>query len=286
MASAAAATATATAAAPAWSRLPLEILIRFLTFARDEELPTASRVSKAWREAAEDDAQWEFRCARRWAKRANVVVGQLFKAAKFNEATLARLSVKDMKQILTQRRVDCSRFIEKSEYRKALMQSEATVRIPAPFPALGGKWRASYVYEKLDATSRAITRNELTDMEWHFFFKENPHAFSSKGRFQSNGYLMMNPWPMQEPEPPGLTWVLTYLDGRAGGERVAQVQVHHFPPHVFSRNADGSWRMENHYVIFFQVCPNLQQNIAAWLKRRGRGDEGDFAEFVSEGRQQ
>jgi len=48
---------------PAWPQLPDELLNHLLSFAEPEALGRARRVSRGWREQAEDDAHWAAHCS-------------------------------------------------------------------------------------------------------------------------------------------------------------------------------------------------------------------------------
>ncbi|KAJ3321779.1 hypothetical protein HDV06_003928 [Boothiomyces sp. JEL0866] len=76
---------------------------------------------------------------------------------------------KEIKGILKKRLIPVKGMLEKSELKKALLDSDPQDSIPY-FP----KWKASYIAAEKDSKRTTITKEELCTTEWSFKFKQWP----------------------------------------------------------------------------------------------------------------
>ena len=273
------ATTTTTSTLPT---LPTGVLTEHVfPFVGVRSLARAAQVCREWREAADEDVLWKAACARRWAGKLNVppVVASAStstststaattsgKRAKLNgsgePATLfafakftpdMSLSLKDLREILAQRRVDTRAFLEKKEFMDAVVATNPR-RFGGWDATHRGKWKASYVYSVHLVRVHAVTRAEIVDSTWIMSFR-NPEQFgsiSTISRFSPDGMYLSNPafqtnlqWvpvdapadhPLEEP-------------GRHVGLCIAK-----YPPLTFSRRPDFSLELVNAFVQFRQIA--------------------------------
>lgn len=232
--------------------LPRDLVEKCLTFLPPDDLLSCGLVNTNWRDASEQDQLWEIHAHALWQSKANCVPGVSFRYALYNPVAVS--SVKDLKEILKARRIDAGKFVEKQEFRQAIARSDDRIRglfVGKP-PMLRGKWKASYFYSIKDAKRTKMTDEELWEAKWVFFFKSNPHQFTSIATFSQPNVFTMDPFPMMN------TQFLNYVRDGNGS-----VQIHHFPAHHLSRDPDTwGWIMQNEHVIFFQEFGGFDQSQA------------------------
>jgi hypothetical protein len=262
---------------PPWSNIVPELLVRICEYLFETELMKLSCVCKNWREIADSDKIWINRTATRWANKWGVTIGHLYKLLNVKEDVLSTFTVKDFKNLLSDRGIDTKAFIEKQDFCVAFKLSQATI-LSQPsypkYPPIGGKWKASFIYAEICKSK--LTVEELCNADWYFMFKQHD-GFESKAKFHPDGRFTMHPWPM--PDPGSLRWRL--LGGGGGNNDTSEtsaVQIHHFPAHRLYRLRDWSWMMQNGYVAFFMVTPNLQAHLTEFrngLSAAADDDEDD-----------
>jgi len=235
--------------------IPSDILMTIFHFLEVIDLCSSCvGVSKLWREVSESNSIWKAHCDKLWEGKANVTIGLPFPYAVYRSNV--SFSIKELKHILTARDIETGNLLEKAEFRNELEKSDYDTCVA--HPALGGKWKASYVFSVLDAYRERIFDSEINGIEWQFFFKSNPTEFTSLAKFTSNrrgtNSFMMDPWPMEN-----VTQLLWRRNTRG------DIMIHHFPAHVISRRPDWSFCMQNDYVIFYQA------NFPGFNEERVRG---------------
>jgi len=143
-------------------------------------LKRCAAVCKEWRKAVDEDVIWKHQCALLWRNKKNVpkIVHNngeyepemLYPYALYPSEV--KLSLKEIKQVLTLRDVTMTSFIEKSEFQRALELSQPK-RIGGWGALYPSKWKCSYVYAAVRATKDRITRHELINTTWQLEFKYN-----------------------------------------------------------------------------------------------------------------
>jgi hypothetical protein len=127
--------------------------------------------SKRLQSVAERDEVWLPRCNARWTGKAGVSCDQIFPRAQMDEKALEALSTKELKLVCASLHLDTSRFLDKAEFRAAIVRARP-LRGAAPLgPSRRGKYKASYVSVELDQRRQILTDDELISIEWIFFFK-------------------------------------------------------------------------------------------------------------------
>ncbi|KAH9255351.1 hypothetical protein BASA81_006470 [Batrachochytrium salamandrivorans] len=223
--------------------LPEDALGAVFAYLAYVDLGRACQVCSLWRKVSESDFLWQSLCSQMWRNKANVTVGELYHRAIIDYYLC---TAEECRQMLARRMTEGEDMpstlpelvfaLFKSESRLELVSVEFLGRFTR------GKWKASFAYALVDCTRRRfkITKQELVEVEWTFFFKQQPLEFVAQARFTAEGRLEINPSPVRQP----IEWTL--MDHGA-------IQIRDFPRHRVSRQLD-SWgfRIENVGVLFIQ----------------------------------
>lgn len=246
-------------------RLPTNVLTNILKFVGVKTLCSAARASKAFREAADNDLLWKAHSDRRWRTKLNVPPpGVLYPFAIYHPSA-CHLLISDMRQILVNRGVDVSKFIEKSEYVQAIEASNPS-NVAGWRATHASKWKASYVYAAHAALRLSITREELVNITWKMSFKREG-GFEAISKFLPNGYYYSEPSFIAD-----LKW--EFIDAGFGdGKRPehAGVRVGQYPELMIHRSADFGYELHNDYVVFRQQAPPEKQRQQ---QQQQGGDQG------------
>lgn len=184
----------ATSEASARLTLPASVLTEYVfPFVGVKTLKRCASVCKEWRSAVDEDVVWKHQCALMWRNKKNVpkiVTNEdgeeepehLYPYALYNPQV--KLSLKEIKYILSSRGVEMDKFLEKSEFQRALELSQppSIGRWSRMYPS---KWKTSYVYSAVRAVADKITRQELITSIWKMEFKYN--GMTAESKFNGDG---------------------------------------------------------------------------------------------------
>ena len=101
---------------------PWTVLPHMLTWAGPRTLCRGASVSKHWLESSNIDTLWQTACATRWGSKEVPHIAKrraisLFPRLRMSAAALGRLSVKELRLIISQMGLDSSACVEKGEMR-------------------------------------------------------------------------------------------------------------------------------------------------------------------------
>ncbi|KAJ3261692.1 hypothetical protein HK103_004643 [Boothiomyces macroporosus] len=146
--------------------LPREILISIFSYLDMKELLNCSEACQLWNNVANDNSFykkfwyiWSHNSNRRWKGKWRMAL-ELHPRCNYSRI-IDTLSVKEIKSVLKKRLIPIKGLLEKSELKKALLDSDPKDQI-AYFP----KWKASFVAAEKDSKRTAITKEELCTTEW------------------------------------------------------------------------------------------------------------------------
>jgi hypothetical protein len=217
-----------------------------------KSLKKCACVSHEWRNAIDQDVIWIKRCADLWESKKNVpkvkngVPETLYPFASY-PSTIS-LGIKEMRQILMARGVYSDKFIEKSEYRRALEVSQPPMSRPISH---NSKWKLSYVATAVRAMRQNFTRQELINTSWILEFKFN--GLRSEAKFLGDGTYWSTLGQVSEHNR-NLRWNLVSPPYSADSSpfEFAGVRVGEYPALMASRTVDWGFQLENDYVTFHQ----------------------------------
>lgn len=143
------------------------------------------------------------------------------------------LSVKELKLILAERRVNYQHLLEKQEFAELVIKTT-----PKSTGPIHGRWKASYIAAELDSKRTTIEKHELCSKKWSFRFKQWPQDQAGLSAKFKEDY----------------TYQSDLLDGDMRWRFYAgDVQVEQYPPLKPSRTRDWGWRLDNDFVVFFET---------------------------------
>ncbi|GBG29144.1 Hypothetical Protein FCC1311_053672 [Hondaea fermentalgiana] len=240
-------------------RLPAGVLAeRIFPLLSAEDLCACEAVRRDWHKVLQDAevgaAAWRAACIEKWRGKANMPFSYKgaretpFHKIKLSPAAVSRLSVKELRELLTLRGVDSRSFIEKSEFLREFVRS-TPVEVMGCSVEFENKWKASYAYALLDAKRANITKDELIAAEWTFFMKRQS-SFRAQFKFLPNGGVRSSmPGGLQ----PDSRWVMRNFNP-------VSVQVDRYPPLCVSRREDDwGFRLENEYVVFYSTIYGVDE---------------------------
>ena len=134
-------------------------------------------VCRDWRIAVDEDVIWKVACAKLWEGQVNVPKinsdGEPENLYPFSIFPVQALSIKEMKQVLQARSFSCERFLEKTEFQRAIEISQPRLLQGWKPVFCQSKWKCSYVCSVLRSGSNGITRSELVNSKWTMEFRFN-----------------------------------------------------------------------------------------------------------------
>ena len=210
--------------------LPLEILYLVFKYLDPKDLSTVGLVSKHFHQV-NVDSLWRQHCKLKWKNKLNFDF-KLFYRANF-QLCANDLSIKELKSILQDRRINFAHLIEKKEFCQEVMNSN-----PRNAVAYSSKWKSSYIAAEKDAKRDRLEKHELCTKRWVFRFKQ---------------------WPREQPGMlakfnEDYTYKSHLIDGDMRWRFYAgDVQVEQYPPLRPTRCEDWGWRLDNEYVVFFEL---------------------------------
>ena len=239
--------------------LPADVLARFVfVFLDAKDLKACAPVCKEWKEAADQDIVWKEQCVRLWQGKWNVP--RILQEPTIEPACVypfaifpptIKLSVKEMKQVLSVRMIPTERFIERSEFQRALEISQPTSIVGVKSSSFTSKWKCSYVHSLVHSTQARITKFELTQTLWKMEFKV--HNMTCEARFNGDGTYTSTLGNLGHNGP--LYWVFApNSDGNMFS--FSSVRIGEYPElHVKRALSNNSWKYELHndYVVFRQA---------------------------------
>jgi hypothetical protein len=226
-------------------------------FLTADSLKRCAVVCKEWKTAADEDVVWKQQCVLLWKKKRNVP--RIVENGKGDEEPvclypsaiyphLVKLSVKEMKQILSGRMVGTEKFLEKSEFQRALDMTQPTSLVGLRTGMFPSKWKCSFVYSQVRSKSDRITRFEHTQTLWRMEFKFN--GMTSDSRFNGDGTYWSTLGNFNGSGE--LTWMFVpNSDGNVFD--FSAVRVGDYPHLVVHRTKDWGYELHNDYVVFRQV---------------------------------
>lgn len=241
---------------PARLTLPASVLTEYVfPFVGVKTLKRCAGVCKEWRSAVDEDVVWKHQCALMWRNKKNVPKLVINKEGEEEPECLypyalywpqVKLSLKEIKQILASRGVHTEKFLEKSEFQKALELSQA--------PSIGrwskmysSKWKTSYVYSAVRAVSDKITRQELITTVWKMEFKFN--GMTAESKFLGDGSYWSTLGNINREG--NLTWMFVpNTDGNVF--EFGAVRVGDYPQLVVCRSENWGYELHNDYVVLRQ----------------------------------
>ena len=217
-------------------------------------------VNQMWRRVALTNAIWERLCAVLWAGKPAYCSNKIFKFVRLTPSTMKTLRVPELKHLAQTRGISVKGFAERTEFEEQLVRfdDQLTPRFLPGLIPLNGKWRASYIQSLRDMERARMTLEELCAQEWHFVFLQHLGQHSSTARFTTKFRFHMDPWPMQDPGPEGMTF-------RFAQDNLA-VGIEQFPVHALARlPTSKTWMMSNQYVAFFQKTETLDRDLQEFV---------------------
>jgi len=237
--------------------LPASVLTAFVfPFVGVKTLKRCACVSREWRQAVDEDVVWKAQCVILWKSKQAMpkvitnIHGEeepesLYPYALYGPSL--KLSIKEMKLILGSRGQNVDKFIEKSEFQRALELTQP--RSIANWSAMyTSKWKTSYVYSLVRSTVGRITRHELINIEWKMEFKFNPTRADAK--FLPSGEYWTTLGPLTQNNTP-LYWNFV-PNGDGNVFDYSQIRIGEYPHLVVHRTADCGFELHNDYVVFKQ----------------------------------
>lgn len=192
---------------------------------------------------------WKNLCLKKWNKLANLPkydkktnTLNLFSNARYSNKCEKKMKIKQLKQLLKNREVNTTKFLEKKEFINSLRKTN-------PIEVHGWKhlydslYKTSYIYAAFDMCRTLITPKELYENDWIVDFKGG--NMRSNCNFLKNGDFKSD---ITDARNVQLKWVL-YKD---------KVSIGPYPPHTVYKKKDNSWQMENDYVILRQKFDHMQ----------------------------
>ena len=194
--------------------LPAGVLTGFVfPFVGVKTLKRCACVCREWQRAVDEDVLWRAQCVQLWKHKKfvpSIIVnaeGEEVPESLYPYAIygwMVKFSVKEIKSILSNRDINFSRFLERSEFQRALALSQP--RSIAHWSALyTSKWKASYVYSTLRAIGERITRHELLATLWKMEFKFN--GMTAEAKFLPDGDYWSALGPLTNNNTP-LRWAM------------------------------------------------------------------------------
>jgi len=253
--------------------LPTEVLERVFTFLTAWELVMCLRTRKSWKELldapTDGDHPWKAACMCCWRGKAAMPFAfdgakqGLFHGLKLTPKGIEALSIKDLRQVLRDRGVDFSTFLEKEEFKAEFIRTSK-----AHATAFDNKWKASFVSALKDSRRNEITAAELTSRSWRFFMKEHS-GFEADFEFLPDGKVRSN---MRQGLSSDSRWKFLGANPRS-------VQVDDYPPLFVSRREDWGFRLENHYVLFYSndYTADMRKIFEDDMELRENGSFWDFS---------
>lgn len=153
-----------------------EVLLKVFGLLAPKTLVRAGLVCREWHRCSNDDELWA-RLHNLWlverAQMHRLRRDQLFPRAHFTPEVSRTLSVKELKLIIAQRRLDsrAAPLREKSELA-GLVAHSSYPPLSARHYALASKWKASFAYAWADTKRLLMTVDDLLDVDWVFTFHE------------------------------------------------------------------------------------------------------------------
>ncbi|KAI9335245.1 hypothetical protein BDR26DRAFT_865992 [Obelidium mucronatum] len=217
--------------------LPRELSLKVLSYLRGPKtLCRCTAASRTWNSLANDEILWKNLCFLRWGRQKHISL-QLHPRVDYTSLK-SQLTVKEIKGILTIRKVDFAGLFDKSELITKLLTS-----IPKHSPNQEGiqwrsKWKASFIVGELDSKRIILTKDELCGINWSFRMKHWTEDIENMSSKFNHDY--------------------TYESDVFSGEHTMKwrfyandVQVESYPELKISRNKDWSFTMQNQHAIFF-----------------------------------
>ncbi|KAJ3098231.1 hypothetical protein HDU97_004183 [Phlyctochytrium planicorne] len=222
------------------SQLPDELSIKCLSFGLGPKaLSRCSKVSRRWHLLATDDSLWKVQCRKRWAGKKHCPY-RLHPSVDYT-TLLDLLSVREMKEILTSRKVDLKGVTEKSEI-KDLVRTTTPKKAPVQTNILWpSKWKASFIVAELDSKRIELTKEELCSLNWTF-------------------KMLYSDWPEDHVVKAKFNRDYSYESDMLFGDRkmswrfyLKDVQVEQYPPLKVYRTNDWGYILTNNYAIFHSL---------------------------------
>ncbi|KAJ3131340.1 hypothetical protein HK101_004730 [Irineochytrium annulatum] len=232
--------------------LPSELALKCLSFLRGAKtLSRCSMVSRAWYPLATDDAIWRPLCLIRWStKKHTPPPGSLHPRVDYTHL-LPLLTVREMRDILTQRHIDTRHVVEKSELRSMVASTtprergrRGERRVQLDDVRWGGKWKASFITAEVDATRRVISKSELCGLEWDFamLHSEWPEGRTVTAKFNRDYSYESDLFRGSERK---MGWRF-YVD---------DVQVEQYPALEVRRTSEWGFELTNQMAVFMSMEP-------------------------------
>ncbi|KAJ3029358.1 UNVERIFIED_CONTAM: hypothetical protein HDU68_012424 [Siphonaria sp. JEL0065] len=217
--------------------LPRELSLKIVGYLRGPKtLCRCTAVSRTWNSLANDEIVWRDLCFLRWSRQKHIT-NQLHPRVDYS-SLIATLTVKEIKAILTSRKVDFTGLFDKSE-----LVAKLTSSLPKNSPNQEGiqwksKWKASFIIGELDSKRTILTKDELCGFDWNFRMKHWPEDVENITSKFNHDY--------------------SYESDMFSGEHTMKwrfyandVQVESYPELKISRNKDWSFTMQNTHAIFY-----------------------------------